>query len=99
MVSLASPAEAFTVSLSWTSAGSVVDSYEVAWQRDTTGDCPDENEGNMLVSGGSTSYTITGLPGVSSYSITVTAINAAGSAVSEPLTVMTTGVGKTTLNA
>ena len=101
VVSLASPAEAFTVSLSWTSAGSVVDSYEVMWQRDTSasGDCPDEDEGSMLVPGGSTSYTITGLAGVSSYSITVTATNAAGSAASEPLTVMTTGAGKTTLNA
>ena len=99
MVSLASPAEAFTVSLSWTSAGSVVDSYEVMWQRDTSGDCPDEDEGSVSVAGSSTSYTITGLAGVSSYTITVTATNAAGNATSEPLTVMTTGVGKTTLNA
>ena len=87
------------MSLSWTSAGSVVDSYEVMWQRDTTGDCSDMDEGSMLVPGGSTSYTITGLTGVSSYSITVTATNAAGSAASEPLTVMTTEAGKTTLNA
>ena len=77
----------------------MVDSYEVMWQRDTSGDCPDEDEGSMLVPGGSTSYTITGLAGVSSYTITVTATNAAGSAVSEPLTVMTTEAGKTTLNA
>ena len=99
VLSLASPAEAFTVSLSWTSAGSVVDSYEVMWQRDTSGDCSDEDEGSMSITDASTSYMITGLAGVSSYSIAVTATNAAGSAASEPLTVMTTGAGKTTLNA
>ena len=99
MVSLASPTEALTVSLSWTSAGSVVDSYEVMWQRDTSGDCSDEDEGSMSITDGSTSYTITGLAGVSSYTITVTANNAAGSAASEPLTGMTSEAGTATLNA
>ena len=90
---------ATTISLSWTSAGSVVDSYEVMWQRDTSGDCPDEDEGSMSITDGSTSYAITGLAGVSSYTITVIATNAAGSTASEPLTVMTTGAGTATLNA
>ena len=70
-----------TISLSWSvpSAGSVVDSYEVAWQRDTSGDCPDEDEGSMSITDGSTSYMITGLEEDSSYNIIVTATNAAGS--------------------
>ena len=34
----------FQSSMYWTSAGSVVDSYEVMWQRDTSGDCPDEDD-------------------------------------------------------
>ena len=80
---------ATTISLSWTSAGSVVDSYEVMWERDTAGQCPDEDEGSATITDGSTSYTITGLEEDSSYTITVTATNAAGSAVSEPATGMT----------
>ena len=31
--------ESVGASLSWTSAGSVVDSYEVMWQRDTSTGC------------------------------------------------------------
>ena len=61
--------------------GSVVTSYEVMWQRDTSGECPDENEGSTPLSGGSTSYMheIMELEEDSSYSLTVTAVNAAGS--------------------
>ena len=88
MVSLASPAEAFTVSLSWTSEGSEVD-YEVLWQRDTSGECSDEDEGSTTITDGSTSYDIMGLAGISSYTITVRATNTAGTALSDPLTVMT----------
>ena len=93
MVSLASPAEAFTVSLSWTSEGSEVD-YEVLWQRDTSGECSDEDEGSTTITDGSTSYDIMGLAGISSYTITVRATNAAGTALSDPLTVMTPEAGK-----
>ena len=93
MVSLASPAEAFTVSLSWTSEGSEVD-YEVLWQRDTSGECSDEDEGSTTITDGSTSYDIMGLAGISSYTITVRATNTAGTALSDPLTVMTTETGK-----
>ena len=41
------------------------------------------------VNNGSTNYTITGLEEDSSYTITVTATNAAGSAASDPVTGMT----------
>ena len=77
---------ATNISLSWTSAGSVVESYEVMWERDTSGECPDEDEGSATITDGSTSYTITGLEEDSSYTITVTATSAVGSAVSEPVT-------------
>ena len=85
---------ATTVSLSWTSAGSVVDSNEVMWERVTSGECPDENSGSTTITDGSTSYTITGLEEDSNYTITVTATNAAGSAVSDPITGMTGEAGE-----
>ena len=86
---------ATTISLSWSvPSGSVVDSYEVMWERDTSEECPDEDEGSATITGGSTSYTITGLEEDSSYTITVTATNAAGSAVSDPVTGMTGEAGE-----
>ena len=86
---------ATSISLSWTSAGSEVDSYEVMWQRDTSGECPDEDEGSTTITDGSTSYDIMGLEEDSSYSITVTASNAAGSsAVSNTVTAMTLETGE-----
>ena len=66
----------------------------MVWERDTSGECPDEDEGSATIIDGSTSYTITGLEEDSSYTITVTATNAAGSAISEPVTGMTWGAGK-----
>ena len=93
VVSLASPTEAFTISLFWTSSGSVVDSYEVMWQRDTSGECPDEDEGNITITDGSTNYEIMGLAGISSYTISVRASNEAGTALSNTLTVMTIAAG------
>ena len=83
-----------TISLSWTSAGSEVDSYEVTWERDTSGECPDVDEGNATVSGSSTSYTITQLEEDSNYTITVTANNAVGSAISDSIIGMTQEAGK-----
>ena len=86
---------ATSISLSWTSAGSEVDSYEVMWQRDTSGECPDEDEDSISLTDGSTSYDIMGLEEDSSYSITVTASNAAGSsAVSNTVTAMTMEAGE-----
>ena len=52
VLSVVGSTAATTISLSWTSAGSVVDSYEVMWQRDTSGDCPDENHGSMSIPSG-----------------------------------------------
>ena len=85
---------ATTISLSWSSAGSVVDSYEVMWERDTSGECPDEDEGSATITDGSTSYTITGLEEDSSYIITVNATNDAGSAISVSVTEMTEEAGE-----
>ena len=86
---------ATTISLSWSvPSGSVVDSYEVMWERDTSGECPDKDEGSATITDGSTSYTITGLEEDSSYTITVNATNAAGSAASDPLTGMTGEAGE-----
>ena len=83
---------ATTISLSWSvPSGSVVDSYEVMWQRDTSGDCSDEDEGSMSITDGSTSYMITGRQEDSSYSITVTAVNAAGSSEVSDTVTDTTG--------
>ena len=72
-----------TVSLSWQSSGSVVDSYEVMWEASTAGSAP----GSTVLSG--TSYTITELEEGTDYSITVTATNAAGSAVSDTISAST----------
>ena len=82
-----------TISISWTIAGSVVDSYEVMWQRDTTGECPNEDEGSATITDGSTSYTITGLEEYSNYAITVTASNGVGIMKSNPVTGMTNEAG------
>ena len=85
---------ATTISLSWTSAGSVVDSYKVMWQRDTSGDCPDEDEGNMILTGGSTSYNITGLEEYINYTITVMAMKSNDMATSNNITELTIEAGK-----
>ena len=76
-----------SIYLAWSvPSGSVVESYEVVWERVTTRKCPDEDIGSTLITDGSTSYNIVGLEEGSSYSIVVTASNAAGSAVSESVT-------------
>ena len=85
---------ATTISLSWSVPSGSVDSYEVTWERDTSGECPDEDEGNTTITDGSTGYTITGLEEDSSFTISVTAINVAGSAVSDPVTGRTTEAGE-----
>ena len=65
------------------------------WQRDTSGECSREDEGSTTITDGSTSYDIMGLAGISSYSITVTATNVAGSsAVSDAVTAMTFEAGE-----
>ena len=65
------------------------------WQRDTSVGCSDEDEDSTTITNGSTSYVIMGLEEDSSYSLTVTAANAAGSsAVSETVTAMTEEAGE-----
>ena len=58
------------------------------------GKCSDEDMGSTTITNGSTSYTIAGLEEDSNYTITVTAINAAGSAVSDPITGITEKAGE-----
>lgn len=88
---------ATSVTLSWSvCCGSVVDSYEVAWQRDTSGECSDEDEGRAAITGHIDTYTITGLEENSTYIITVSVTNAAGSAVSHSVTGRTDVSGKYT---
>ena len=73
----------------------MVTSYEVVWQRDTSGECSDEDEGSHTTADDSTTYVIRGLWGNSRYSITVRAINGAGSSeVSSMVTAMTLEGGK-----
>ena len=68
------------------------------WQRDTSGECPDDDEGSTTITDSSTSYDIMALEEDSSYSITVTASNAAdSSAVSNTVTAMTLEAGEITI--
>ena len=66
------------------------------WQRDTSGECSDVGEGSTTLTDDSTlSYIIMGLEEDSSYSITVTATNVAGSsAVSVAVAAMTLEAGE-----
>ena len=65
------------------------------WQRDTSGECTDVDEDSISLTDGSTGYNIMGLEEDSSYRITVTASNAAGSsAVSNTVTAMTLDAGE-----
>ena len=88
---------ATTISLSWSvPSGSVVTSYVVMWQRDTSM-CPGDDEGSMSVTTTdiSTSHTITVQQEDSDYVITVTAVNAAGSsAPSNDVTATTREAGE-----
>ena len=63
-----------TLSISWTSGGSLVKTYEVMWMRDTLkcrGVDNGVDNGSATISNGSTSYNITELEEDSNYSITV----------------------------
>ena len=81
-----------TILLMWTSAGSVVNSYEVEWRYD--GGCSGVRGGSATVAGSMTNYSIEGLEEYITYSITVTADNSIGSAVSEIATVRTSAASK-----
>ena len=82
-----------TASISWSILNDTVESYEVRWKRDTSGECADVDEGNATITDGSTSYTITGLEEDSNYTITVTA----GNAVSDLITANTGVAGEQVL--
>ena len=83
-----------TIPLTWTSAGSAVNSYsyEIVWRYD--GECSDVRGGRATVAGDMTSYTIEGVEEYITYSITITAANDVGSAVSEVATVRTSQSGE-----
>ena len=83
----------FSATISWAGSGPVVDSYEVNWQRDTSGNCGDEHQDSSTISGSDSSYEITNLFGNSVYSVTVTASNSAGTATSVPLALSTSEAG------
>ena len=83
-----------TISLSWTSAGTVVDSYEVMWERDTSGECSDEDRNSTFLSGSSISHTIAGLEEDSNYTVIVKAVNAIGSEKSNSVFGITGEAGK-----
>ena len=86
-------AAATSISLSWNvSNGTEEDIYEVMWKRNISVDCSDEDYGHTNITDGSTSYDIMGLEEDSSYTITVTASNSAGS--SAVVTAMTLEAGE-----
>ena len=80
---------ATSISLSWTSAGSEVDSYEVMW---TSDECPDDvDEGSATIT--ETSYIIEHLREGTNYTITVNATNSAGTSSSDSVTGETQELG------
>ena len=74
--------------------GSESVSYTVVWQRNTSGDCSDEDQGNYTITDGSTNYDIMNLEEDSSYSIEVTASNTLGNETSETITGTTLTAGE-----
>ena len=92
----ASTSTATSISLSWTSAGSEAVSYEVMWETGNIGGCSGGSDMNSTtITDGSTSYDILGLEEDSSYTITVTASNSAGSSEdSNTVTAMTLEAGE-----
>lgn len=81
--------------LSWSiPTGPKINSYTVMWERDTTGECSNEDEGNATLSDDITSYILTRLEEDSSYTITVMGLNAFGGAISDPRIISTLEAGK-----
>ena len=74
--------------------GPTINSYIITGERDSTGECSDEDEESAFLNAESTSYTVTGLEEDSNYTITVTGISAFASAVSDPVTITTSTAGK-----
>ena len=93
-VVIVNTSQARTLSISWSSGGSLVLKYLVMWERDTSGECLDVDEDRATVTDGSTSYTIKELEEDSSYTITVTIV--ADDYNSLPISGMTDGASKDT---
>ena len=71
----------------------MVTEYLIEWTRDTSVGCSDEDTGSTTIT--ATSHTIPGLEEDSSYTITVTASNGAGTGpVSNAVTAMTEEAGE-----
>ena len=81
------------LSLTWIVLNHSLEIFMLAWERDDLEKCPKKDNGSVIITNGSTSYTITGLEEDSNYTITVAAINAAGSTFSDPITGMTLEAG------
>ena len=73
------------IPLTWTSAGSVVNSYDVMWTPGG-GECSGVSGGSDSVDGDTVSHTIEGLEEYTIYTITVTATNDVDSVVSDEAT-------------
>ena len=74
-------------------SGSMVNSYQVMWERNTSVGCSNEDEGSDTII--TSLYDIVGLEEDSSYIITATASNSVGtSVVSNPVTAMTLEAGE-----
>ena len=85
------------ITFSWSvPSGSVVTSYEVMWQRDTSVGCSEEDGSSRTITTNSisTAIAISGLEEDSLYRITVTAVNSFGSMTSNPVTAMTEEAGE-----
>ena len=92
-ISMVQTTTSTSITISWSiSIDSVVDSYEVMWSSDQ---CPnDVDEGDTIITDGSTSYTIDNLREGTSYNITVTATNRAETSLpSEQVTIQTIEIG------
>ena len=82
-----------SIQISWTGSCTVVDGYEVKWERDTTRECRDVKLVNTTITKDSTSYSITGLEEDSHYTITVT-VKKAGIAINSSIMGVTAEAGK-----
>ena len=79
-----------TINLSWTQSGSSVDSYTVSYTYTIRRcGCPSEE----ISDGNARSFTLTDLEEDSNYTITLTAISAAGQATSNQITATTSEAG------
>ena len=69
-----------SIFISWNATGKV-DSYRLTWKRTDRKECYFSEEGSVLITDGSTNYTIIVLLEDEQYNVTVTATNTFGSAV------------------